>query len=860
MHQRLPISWTPTRISLAGSLLLALFFVYLAWSGWQQQQVQWQSQLQAQSDLQRVALLQSHHNLRQQALRAAQGLASDPDSLRLIRRIALLAERYGLDDPQLLLLRAQLQQDLQEYWRILHEGGAHQLHIHLAPGVISLLRMHRPESWGDGLQQVRPLLAEVQASGNPASGLELGRFDSGIRGAVAIRASDDPDGPVIASVEVGFGMLPGLHMLDNTLDAGLAMLLNTRLMDEVLWQAPPRALHDTLGGIWLLDDHSRPELRDWLAQVQLDARQTTSGPLVVGRDNQRFLLTAISLRDRAGELDPQREDAALIIAWQNVSGSWQAMRENQWQGLLKWLLALLAALGVLLLLLRALQHSLRRQMDARFALQQQLQEHSQRLDKLGRHLPGVIYQYQLDPAGHSWFPWASHAIEDIYGVTAAEAAIDAAPVFERILTEDRARVEAAIRLSAEQLSTWHEEYRVLHPQRGELWLSGAASPERLEDGSIIWHGHIADITERKRMELALADQRQRLAQIIQATRAGTWEVDLRSGAVQINARWAEIIGYRPEELTPFSLERWSALAQPEERDQGIRLLQRHLDGLQDYHESRYRLRHRDGHWVWVEDRGQITRRNSRGQPICLSGTTSDITEAYKAEQAKARFISTVSHELRTPLTAINGAIGLLAGGALGRFEPAVENLLNIARDNSQSLILLINDLLDIDRLQAGRLQLELRAQPLQPLLQQALRSNQSYADQFKVSLQASDAGDLAVVTDTQRFAQIMANLLSNAAKFSHPGDQVQVTSTAAERPGFVRISVTDQGIGIDPAFMPKLFDSFSQADASDRRQRGGSGLGLAICRALVEQMGGRIGCESQPGQGSCFWFELPVAE
>lgn len=850
-----------TRISLIGGFLLALLFIWLAWSGWQRQNEQWQAQLSAQSELQRVALLQSQHNLRQQALRAAQGLASDPDTLRLIRRIALLAERYGTDDAQLLLLRAQLEHDLQAYWKVLRQGGAHQLHIHLALDVISLLRMHRPERWGDSLAQIRPLVVEVQQSGQSVSGLELGRFDSGIRGVVPIRAEDNQQSRVVASIEVGLGMLPQLQMLDSTLDAGVALLLNASLMQEVLWQAPPRDLLTTANGMWLLDGESRSDLRDWMAVINIDGKLNAQGTQLVSSGGQRYLLTSIPLRDHAGESDPQREYAAILLAWQNVTPGWLALQRDRRAELLKWSLALLASLALLVLLFNALRRSLERQMRERHALQQQMQQQrlvlSERLQKLSRHLPGVIYQFQLSPSGHSWYPWASGAIQDIYGISPEQAALSADTVFERILPEDRDRVSASIVDSAQTLRPWQDEYRVLHPTRGELWLSGNASPERLANGDTIWHGYIADITSRKHIELELEHQRQRLAEIIQATRAGTWEADLRSGAVQINARWTEIIGYRPEELEPMTLERWAALAEPEGMQQGLEKLRQHLEGEKNYHEARYRLRHRDGHWVWVEDRGQITARNDKGRPVSISGTTTDITEAYEAQQAKARFISTVSHELRTPLTAINGAIGLLAGGALGSFEPAVQNLLQIARNNGQNLVMLINDLLDLDRLQSGKLQLSLQPQRLRPLLEGALQLNQPYADNFAVRLVAEQLDDAEVLVDSQRLLQVLANLLSNAAKFSHSGGEVQLRSVLGHN--MIRVSVTDHGIGIDPQQQHLLFRTFSQIDSSDARQRGGSGLGLSICRDLIERMNGSIGVDSEAGTGSCFWFELPLA-
>ena len=235
----------------------------------------------------------------------------------------------------------------------------------------------------------------------------------------------------------------------------------------------------------------------------------------------------------------------------------------------------------------------------------------------------------------------------------------------------------------------------------------------------------------------------------------------------------------------------------------------------------------------------------------------DISERKRIEQMKNEFISSVSHELRTPLTAIAGSLGLINGGALGAVPAAMRQMLGIAQDNSQRLSELINDLLDMDKLVAGKMTFALLEQPLRPLLEQAIAQNQPYASQYQVQLRLNAAPEAAWVrVDSQRLAQVLANLLSNAAKFSPSGASVEVSvQTQAE---YLRVSVRDQGPGIPEAFKARIFSKFSQADASDTRQKGGSGLGLAISRQLIEHMAGRIGFDSVEGQGATFWFELPL--
>lgn len=206
------------------------------------------------------------------------------------------------------------------------------------------------------------------------------------------------------------------------------------------------------------------------------------------------------------------------------------------------------------------------------------------------------------------------------------------------------------------------------------------------------------------------------------------------------------------------------------------------------------------------------------------GVIRDITERRRIEQMKSEFVSTVSHELRTPLTSISGALGLIVGGALGPMPERAQGMLQVALENSQRLGLLINDLLDMDKLLAGKMHFTLQAQALQPLLDEALKSNREYAAQHNVQLLQAATTPEWVVVDSLRLHQVLSNYLSNAAKFSAPDSLVTL---AVERRGeCVRVSVIDQGCGIPAAFHERIFHKFSQADASDNRNKGGTGLGL----------------------------------
>ena len=250
-------------------------------------------------------------------------------------------------------------------------------------------------------------------------------------------------------------------------------------------------------------------------------------------------------------------------------------------------------------------------------------------------------------------------------------------------------------------------------------------------------------------------------------------------------------------------------------------------------------------------------RDSEGQLMGAVVVMHDISERKRIELMKRNFLASISHELRTPLTSISGAINLLLGGASGELPETASKMLVIAQTNATRLSLLVNDLLDIEKLESGHMRLHLSPQLLLPLVRTAIESNLGYASDFSVKLELqADAVDAMVLADGVRVAQIMDNYLSNAAKFSHPGGTAYVSTELLD--GHIHVSVHDTGAGIDPADHPLLFQKFSQLDTSLSRKRGGTGLGLAIVKQLVERMGGNVGLRSEPGEGAVFWFSLPL--
>ena len=248
-------------------------------------------------------------------------------------------------------------------------------------------------------------------------------------------------------------------------------------------------------------------------------------------------------------------------------------------------------------------------------------------------------------------------------------------------------------------------------------------------------------------------------------------------------------------------------------------------------------------------------RDQGGAIVGLVGISRDITEQKRHEQMKDEFVATVSHELRTPLTSIAGALGLLAGGAVGAIPEPALRLLTIARTNCQRLVRLVNDILDIQKIETGNMAFDFQSLEVRPLVEQAIEATRGFAEGYGVPVRLDDcAASGVVLADADRLTQVITNLLSNAVKFSPRGAEVFVRIEHCDQT--VRISVRDHGPGIPEAYRKSIFEKFVQVDATNTRLIGGTGLGLNIVKQIVERLKGEIGFDAAPGGGTIFHLTL----
>lgn len=322
--------------------------------------------------------------------------------------------------------------------------------------------------------------------------------------------------------------------------------------------------------------------------------------------------------------------------------------------------------------------------------------------------------------------------------------------------------------------------------------------------------------------------------------------------LRVNRSLCELLGYSAEELARTTFQ---AITHPEDLENDLQQVRQMLARELRSYQMEKRYLHKAGHVVWTQLSVSLVWDQQR--PLYFISQIQDIHERKTMEQARAEFLTMVSHELRTPVTALRGALGILSAGAAGDLPPKARQLTALADRNAERLHRLVNDILDIEKIEAGKFIYRYVDLDLNQLVSQAAQEIKAYADQYQVQIEVrSDLPRAYLHADADRLMQVLANLLSNAVKYSRPGGRIDVqVSRTARR---LRVSVTDYGEGIPEQFRRHIFEKFAQANWTATNPKGGSGLGLHISRAIIEHHGGALSFTTEPGVGSTFYFELPV--
>src|SRR6267143_546900 len=388
---------------------------------------------------------------------------------------------------------------------------------------------------------------------------------------------------------------------------------------------------------------------------------------------------------------------------------------------------------------------------------------------------------------------------------------------------------------------FHSGYRLRHAY-GKLTEDYSVLNQRLEL-------QLVELEEARRQVEASG---RKLALFAERAPIAVLEIDPRGIVTAVNHAAELLFGYAAAELIGGHVKRlvlpefhaefdghWTRMTETRQPLAGIRIRNSRRDGIELVCE-----------WTvtpLVNPEGDIVSVIAQGQ---------DVTRQIEAERMKKEFTSTLSHELRTPLTSIIGALQLVNSGVAGELSRDVSELTLVAERNGQRLLDIINDILDIEKIESGTISMAPEVLPIDGLVREAIVLNEGFGERFKVRFEAR--GELPgrqVYVDRKRLLQVMTNLLSNAAKFSPEWGKVDIT--LEESGASIRVGVHDRGPGIPEEFRSRIFGRFAQADSTASRQKGGTGLGLAIGKRMIELMHGRIGFEDRAGGGTTFWFELP---
>lgn len=366
-------------------------------------------------------------------------------------------------------------------------------------------------------------------------------------------------------------------------------------------------------------------------------------------------------------------------------------------------------------------------------------------------------------------------------------------------------------------------------------------------------GQLEDLTQAHR---EVEESGRKLTLFVEASPIAVFEVDQDGTILELNPAAENLFGLSVTESLGRSLPR--TLIPDDEPTLSPAWWKEYVAKLEPASGLRARVLRRDGIELIV-DFSLTPLVSHSGELLSIIVQGRDVTQQLESERLKKEFTSTLSHELRTPLTSIIGSLQLVNTGVMGDVDAELIELTEIAERNAQRLLDLINDLLDIEKIESGKFTVYPEVLSLDELVKEALVLNGGFADRYQVRLQV--LGTLPAVkvsADRKRTLQVMTNLISNAAKFSSEGSTVDVSMEV--RDGVARVNVHDRGPGIPESFRPRIFGRFAQADMTATRHKGGSGLGLAICKRLIEMMSGRIGFDDRDGGGTTFWFEMDVTE
>lgn len=493
---------------------------------------------------------------------------------------------------------------------------------------------------------------------------------------------------------------------------------------------------------------------------------------------------------------------------------------------------------------------------------------SKLIEKLSNELPGGLFQFQKFDNGEMIFPYYSKGFLKLFNLDPADYHFDANEAFEHILEEDLQMVLESINISGTNLEKWNTDFRVKADDGQFIWIRGEASPEQLND-SILWHGYLQDITNFKQNDLDIKTANDRFHFAAKSSGIGVWEIDLIAKTLILDEEMYQLFGASETDFaTPLEL----VMNRVDETDfESLKLaLMETFTSFKDL-DLVYKVNLPNGYQKFLKTNARV-QFNSSDIATQIIGITYDITKQKTSEMAieiaknaaeaasnsKSDFLANMSHEIRTPLNGVIGFIDLLMKTKLDAMQL---QYMETVFQSANTLLDIINDILDFSKIEAGKLELALEEIDLFELGGQVtdIVKFQAHAKKLEILLNVAPNLPQFVLADSVRLRQILVNLLGNAIKFTEKGEielKIEQLNSGSGLESQFRFSVKDTGVGIDNKNLTKIFEAFSQEDASTSRKFGGTGLGLTISNKLLSLMDSKLELNSEVGVGSIFYFDI----
>ena len=496
-------------------------------------------------------------------------------------------------------------------------------------------------------------------------------------------------------------------------------------------------------------------------------------------------------------------------------------------------------------------------------------------EKADLFFSGPVFIIVWDPKNKWPIKYVSKNVQDILGYSPEEMMNPEFLYDDLIHPEDLHRID---RESREYLKDHRDTYELFYrikTKDGEYrWFYDYSKVDRNNYGNIEQiRGYLVDQTQLIETQKHLNWERQRLRDTLEAGNIGTWEWNIQTGEVIYFENLSKISGFKMEELLPLSLENWKKFVHPEDLDQVEGEIQRIYNKEQKNYALEIRRKHKQGHWVWIEEKGKVIQWTENGDPRLMRGVYIDVTrrktieedlikakkEAESANQAKSTFLANMSHEIRTPMNGIIGFLEILSETELTLQQ---KSYLKHVQNASKNLMNILNDILDLSKIESNKMALESIPFDIEKTIESVIAMFDQQAKMKGLNLHMHMDKNIPryIMGDPTRLHQVLSNLVNNGIKFTSEGEVILRVKSDQKKESnalMMIIEVQDTGIGIKENQLDKLFQTFTQIDQSHTRLYGGTGLGLKITKTLVELMEGSIDVKSEYGKGSTFTVRIP---